>query len=475
MAAWRPTLLSVLRPALAIAAVAVLVGLAYEPWYLNYDTRYALVWARDLTEGYRPEYTAPFAPTPHPLWTAVALLALPFGSDGAGTAMTALVLLSFGAVVWLTHQLGTQLFNRWVGGLAALVVLTRAAALRDVVLVYLDVPFAALVLLAVLLEARRRRRGAAVLVVLFVAGLLRPEAWALGLLYIAYLWRGLGPRDRVRYAALALLAPVLWLSADAAVTGDALHSLNGTANLAEANDRRRSLGDVPYWSLQYFGYTVRLPVLVGIPVGLWFAWRRGIRDAHLPVVVAALLIAGFAVGPVFGLPLIGRYMRTPAILLILFYALACAGWTLLAPSRDRFRWALVGLSAIGLSLVYLPALVDRLDGLTKRRDRDSALYASLRDVVRAPAVRAAFARCPDVTAADHRPVPFVRWWLDGAPGTVSTVEDGAARPGALYLEPRRTRIPRMFFGVNFPTAQAPRGYRVVAADRNWRMLARSGC
>jgi hypothetical protein len=77
---------------------------------------------------------------------------------------------------------------------------------------------------------------------------------------------------------------------------------------------------------------------------IFFAWRRGLRDSHLPLVVAGLLILGFAVGPVFGLPLIGRYMRTPATLLIVYYALACAGFTLLAPSRERFRWGLVGAS-----------------------------------------------------------------------------------------------------------------------------------
>jgi hypothetical protein len=474
MAMRRPMLRSVLAPALVIVGVAALVALVYHPWYLNYDTRYALVWARDLVHGFTPEYGAAYAPTPHPLWTAVALLALPFGSDGAGNAMTWLVLLSFGAVVLLTYLLGAELFNRWVGAVAAVVVLSRPAVLRDVVLVYLDVPFAALIVGAVLLEARRRRRGTAVLVVLFVAGLLRPEAWGLALLYVAYLWRGLVPRDRLRYAALALLAPVVWFAADAIITGDALHSLHGTADLAEVNGRHNEIGDVPYWSLQYFAFTVRLPVLLGIPVGLWFAWRRGLRDSHLPFVTAAVLVAGFAAGPILGLPLIARYMRLPAVLLIPYFALACAGWTMLAPSRTRFRWGLVGAAFVALSLAYGPAVADKLDGLTGRRDRDSAFYSSLRDLARQPRFRAAFARCPHVSASDHRPVPFLRWWLDGDPGSVTTVENGSA-PGALYVAPRRRKITRMYYGVNFPTAAPPAGYREVARSANWRVLARPGC
>ena len=51
-----------------------LLRLVYDPWYLNYDARYALLWAGDLWHGFRPDYGTPFAPTPHPLQTAVGFL-----------------------------------------------------------------------------------------------------------------------------------------------------------------------------------------------------------------------------------------------------------------------------------------------------------------------------------------------------------------------------------------------------------------
>ena len=347
--------------------------------------------------------------------------------------------------------------------------------LRDVVLAYLDVPFAALILGAVLLEVRRPRRGLAVLVVLAVAGLLRPEAWALALLYILYLWRGLSPRDRVRYLGLALIAPVIWFVSDAVITGDALHSLHGTATLADENDRRRTLGEVPYWTLQYFGFTLRIPILLGIPVGLWFAWRRGLRRSHIPAVVAALLVLGFAIGPIFGLPLIGRYIRTPSTLLAFYYGLACFGWLLLAPSRARFRWGLAGLVCIGLSVAYIPSLAGKLDGLTAKRDRDAAFYSGLRTLAREPAVRAAFARCPRVSATDHRPIPYLRWWLHGPPGSVGTIEKHASPLAKLFLAPRPTRVPKQFYRENFPRIKPPPGYVEVATSRNWRLYAAPGC
>ena len=94
--------------------VALLLRLVHGPWYLNYDARYALLWARDLVRGHTPEYTADFAPTPHPLETAVSVLATPFG-DGGDALMLWLILLAFGLLVWLTYRLGAELFSPWVG------------------------------------------------------------------------------------------------------------------------------------------------------------------------------------------------------------------------------------------------------------------------------------------------------------------------------------------------------------------------
>src|SRR3954451_8702512 len=183
----RPALRRMLPGTITIVGIAALLRVVYNPWYLNYDARYALLWARDAWRGFTPDFEAGFAPTPHPLSTLVSSLGLPFGHSGDAVSVW-IVLLSFGALVWLTYRLGSVLFSTWVGAAAALVVLTRPVLGRDVLLAYQDVPFAALIVGAVLLEAQQRRRGAPVLGLLVLAGLLRPEAWVLSGLYVLWMW-----------------------------------------------------------------------------------------------------------------------------------------------------------------------------------------------------------------------------------------------------------------------------------------------
>src|SRR5215210_8618152 len=109
-----PQALRAAVPAAAtVVGVAALLRLVYDPWFLNYDARYALVWARDLATGQTPDYTAAYAPTPHPLETLVSLLAVPFG-EGGDAIMVWLVLLCFGVLVWLAYRLGAELFSPWV-------------------------------------------------------------------------------------------------------------------------------------------------------------------------------------------------------------------------------------------------------------------------------------------------------------------------------------------------------------------------
>jgi hypothetical protein len=458
-----------------IAGLAVVLWLVYRPWFLNYDARYALLWARDLWEGYTPEYRAPFAPTPHPLQTALSSLALPLG-DGADDAATIASLLCFGALVWLTFRLGATLFTPWVGAVAALVIATRPALERDALLAYQDIPFAALVVGAALLEVRRRRRGLPVLGLLVLAGLMRPEAWVLAGLYVLWLWPALTPRRRAAMLALAAAAPIAWALTDWLVTGDPLHSLHGTADLAEANNRRRRVDQVPYWTAQYLGYALREPLVVGVPLGLAFAWLHARRRAALPLAVAVAMTAVFAVGPVFGLPLIRRYMETPAVLLSLFYGLAVCGWTMLGPGRARTVWRGLGVLAALLSLAWLPWHVSMLGDVHRRLQSDGTLYGDLRDVGQAPAVRAAFARCRPLTAGDHRPVPYIRWWLDGPPGSVGTVERRAGTVGRMLLLPRHSRTTRRIYPPQvFPTVRPPAGWTRIYLNRSWRVYAAPGC
>jgi len=455
--------------------VAALLFFVYAPTYVNYDAQWALLWARDAWHGFLPEYTADFAPTPHPLATAVSSLVLPFGAD-ADTAILWVTLLSFGALVYLTYRLGAELFTRWVGVVAALVVLSRPVIMRDTLIGYQDLPFAALVIGAVLLEAQRSRRGLPVLALLALAGLLRPEAWVLAALYWLYLWPAIGTRERVRTAAVVAAAPLIWAGTDWIVTGDPLHSLHGTAALAEEADRRRDPEDVPYWTAQYFGFALREPLLIGIPIGLAFAWMHARRRSLLPLATVAAMVAVFAAGPLFGLPLIRRYVETPAVLLTLFYGLAVCGFTLLPPGRARTRWMLVGGLAAALSVAYLPWHLNRLETLDGRIRLDGVMYRHLERVGHSQRVRAAFERCAPLTVGDHRPMPFIRFWLDGDPGSVRTLEGGAAPMGRMLLLPRRGwSTGRFYRPATFPKVKVPAGYRRIYRNRSWRVYAAPGC
>ncbi len=360
------------------------------------------------------------------------------------------MLLAFGALVVLTFRVGTELFGTGAGVVAALVVLTRPAMLRDALLGYQDVVFAALILIAVLLEHRQPRRGVAVLVVLAIAGLLRPEAWILSGLY----WLYLGPG--VRTAVIVASAPILWALMDLAVTGDPLHSLHGTADLAELNDRRRDVIDAPYWTAKYYGFALREPLILAVPVGLGVAWVRREelgRRALIVLATVAALTAVFMAGPVFGLPLVARYVRTPSVLLALFAGLALFGWLRLQGRERMVFRSLAILTAVGFA-VFAPANARMLGDVEQRFDRDARVFSDLRAATRDPVVRAL---CRPLAITDHRLLAHTRYWLDADPGSVVPTDlPGAAAPVSLLAPERSVRTERFFVG-DFPDVPEPPG------------------
>jgi hypothetical protein len=94
----------------------------------------------------------------------------------------------------------------------------------------------------------------------------------------------------------------------------------------------------------------------------------------------------------------------------------------------------------------------------------------------APAVAAAFKACPRLVAGDHRPIPFARFWLGGAPGTVSTVEGRASPMGKLLLMPVKGPTTKRIYppGI-YPEVAVPAGWRTLYANRSWRVWAAPGC
>jgi hypothetical protein len=200
------------------------------------------------------------------------------------------------------------------------------------------------------------------------------------------------------------------------------------------------------------------------------------RAAALPVAVATLMTAIFALGPLFGLPLIRRYIETPSALLALFYGLAVCGWLLLPPGGERRMWRALGVLAALLSVAFLPLHFKLLTSVSHRFDSDAQLYSDLRAAAEAPVVRSAFASCAPLSSGDHRPVPYVRFWLGGDPGSVNTVERHTGKLGRMLLLPRHARSTRRIYSSRtFPKAKPPQGWHRIYRNRSWRVYAAPGC
>ena len=111
----------------------------------------------------------------------------PLGPHAVEDVTVALGFLALSACGWVIYLLGREWFGRAAGALAALIFLTRVPVISYGVRAYVDIPY----LLAVLGRCWSRPagagRGAPVLVLLALAGLLRPEAWAFSGLYVVYL------------------------------------------------------------------------------------------------------------------------------------------------------------------------------------------------------------------------------------------------------------------------------------------------
>jgi hypothetical protein len=488
-----------------IVGVTLLLRLVYGAPFLNYDASYSLVWARDIAHGLTPDYNGFIAPTPHPLQTFASFLALPLGTGATTTVLAYAVMLCFGGIVYVVFLLGRQLFSTPVGVLAAVIILTRPAFGRNAEFAYQDIPFALFVSWALLLEVRSPRRGVPVLVLLTLAGLLRPEAWLLAAAYWLWLvwsaapedrrreltarpWRrwagGLpsvigavaGP-DRRRLAGLALLAaagPVLWAISDAAITGDFLHSLHGTSDLAAQLDRPRSPIEAPYRTAKFLGFTLREPLIVGVPIGCAFVLLLARRGLVLLGVAAAMLIF-FILSTLGGLPLIARYVLTPTVLLAIVYAVGCLGWLDLPEgSKERRLWQRVGLASLALSVLFIPFNVKLIHDVRTKVTNSRTIQTDLKDVADSRVVRGYLSRCGHLTTYDHPEIPALRYYLGARPGTVRDRHQPDDPIGALLLMPVSTTVEKRYYQGR-PPLIVPTGYREVFRSTYWRLMVSPSC
>ncbi|MEA2397566.1 MAG: hypothetical protein QOK25_1122 [Thermoleophilaceae bacterium] len=463
--------------ALVAGALALLIFAWFGHAFLNYDTFYALVWGNDLVHGRAPQYDVPVAPTPHPLATAVGALVSPLG-DGAEAALLALVLFSIGWLLVGLYRLGRASFAWPVGVLAAAIFATRVPPLNFGIRGYVDLPAIAFVVWAALLEVRRPRRGWPVFALLGLAGLLRPEAW----LFLAAYWLWLFPAcdwpARLRYAALALAAPVIWAVSDLLVTGDALWSLHGTHDLAGQLKRPTGIANVPKLMPRRLGEIMRLPELVASVIGFAAAlvWLRA--RARVPAAVAVLNGIAYLVLGIVGLSLLGRYLFLAAAMLSLFAAVAVFGWAALPRGRPlRLAWRMGGLVVFAAILVFSPMQADRLNSLRNDIANRARVQADLHDLVKSRAGEAALGSCGTLYVPNHRPVPELAYWTGRRPADIVSAQ-GLQKPVAngLFVAPATPAVAKL--SVLDPRdltrpATPPPGYRQLARNRSWVLYG--GC
>lgn len=432
----------------ALLCLGVAVAFFAIPTYPGYDTMYTMVWGRELAHLVLPSYDAYRAPTPHPLAVGVAALLTPFG-EHADRVMIALSLASFVALIAAMYRLARVLFTPLVGWICALLVLTRLDFGYLAARGYVDAPYLALVIWAAALEAERPRRGGPVWVLLALGGLLRPEGWVFAGLYAIWLsWSAPWAR-RLRYAAYAAVAPVLWVLTDLLITGDPIWSFTYTVRSDELLERQLGLTEVPEAVVRYLAQLTKAPILLAGVIGLAIALRIAPRKVALPAVLLVVPVGIFCFIAGSGLPDVNRYLATSALALILFAGLALGGFQMLERGTSaRRNWALgalvLALAGGALTLARLNLGHVRADLQTRTRVRRN--LTRLLDQSAVVAGR----RCGPTSLPNHKLIPDVRWILDADQDAVIARSDHSqaarARRGVTIIVTGRPLIESESYG-----------------------------
>jgi hypothetical protein len=466
----------------AIIVGAVLLRVISGVGFANYDTLYALAWGGQLARGQTPAYDVAVAPTPHPLLEALGLALSPLGPHTVERVTVALGFIALAACGWVLYELGAQWFGRAAGALAALILLTRVPILSYGVRAYVDIPYLTLVLSALLVESRRRASqelahggvgagsGAAALALLALAGLLRPEAWALSGFYWLYLMtsrRRPSTRELAGLTLLATLAPLVWVLSDLAVTGDALWSLTNTRHTAHVLGRVTGIGNVPQYIPRRIGEILRPPVLVGAALGgvLSLLWLR--RRALIGGVAGLLAVVVFVAVAAAGLPINTRYAFLASAILCVFCGAGAFGWMRLPRDDPRRRWWMAGGAIVLVALIaYAPAQYRsahrELDKLARQQGIEDDLVALVDD-------DSINLRCGPIGVPNHAPVPLLALYLKTSPARVINAQVNQIVSGE-YIDPASREVEERYVldprDPHVPV-HVPAGFREVRANRSW--------
>jgi len=453
-----------LTPAAWVAAVAALLLAVFPVGFPNYDTIYALLWGRELGEGLDPDRGAALPPTPHPLAELFGLLTSPFGGGAIDLTMV-VAYISLGLVGYLVYRLGALWFDRPIGAVAALIVLTQAPFLSNGLRAYVDLPYIALVLGALVIETKRPRAGWPVLALLVPAGLLRPEAWLFSFAYLIYLQLDLKParedsaepheasaksgeaaerrpgaplepadtqkrglirprfvgargapgRTTAALAALTLAAPLLWAIYDWITAGSPTYSFTGTRETVETLGRHTGPIDLVLYGPRALGEVMQWPGMIGALGGVILAialvrrrdraLRRhsdGIPGAAIGLAAAVLALGAFAILACAGLAIIARYTMLAGAILAIFVALALLGWRLLERGHPwRRAWQAFAAVVALMFVAWGPNQYDLLSQVDTDLTNQGEIESDLGDLAESGAFQNV-SRNSACAAGEHR-------------------------------------------------------------------------
>ncbi len=512
-----------LTPAAWVAAVAALALLIFPLGFPNYDTIYSLLWGRELAEGLSPDRGAALPPTPHPLTELWGLVTSPLG-DGAIDLTMIGAYVSLGLIGYLVYRLGSLWFDRPIGAVAALIVLTRAPFLSNGLRAYIDLPYIALVLAALVIETKRPRAGWPVLALLALAGLLRPEAWLFSLAYLAYLALSPGQSDpdrggektervpleradtqkrdltRSRFVrarstlsvpsieliALALAGPILWAIFDWVTTGSPTYSFTGTRETVETLERQTGAVDLVLYGPRRLGEVLQWPGMVGAAGGVLIAAtivfnRRRLKlfphyegeKLAIGLVATGLALGAFAALACAGLAIIPRYTMLAAALLAIFAAFALLGWRALEPGDPRRRpWQAFAAVVALMFVAWAPNQYDLLARVDTDLTNQSEIESDLGDLTDSGAFEPL---CLPISVPNHRAVPRLAFDLDLRPSRIVSSSERQPRRG-YFLDPASNFVIHNFIlDPNDParfTTAVPPGFRRVDGNESWLLYRR---
>jgi Dolichyl-phosphate-mannose-protein mannosyltransferase len=509
-----------LTPAAWVGGTIAVLLLFFPPGFPNYDTIYALLWGRELAEGLSPDRGAPLPPTPHPLAELFGLVTSVFG-EGAVDLTMVVAYIALGLVGYLVYRLGSLWFDRPIGALAALIVLTRAPFLSNGLRAYVDLPYIALVLAALVIETKRPRAGWPVLLLLAAAGLLRPEAWLFSVAYLAYLLLarrreetvGMSPERAdtqnaglirpafvragdIPIVSLALAGPILWALFDWITAGSPTYSFTGTRETVDTLARDTGPVDLVLYGPRRLGEVLQWPGMVGAAGGVLAAGgivlsrrRRlqlfpqyDVEKIAIGLTAAVLALAAFAILASAGLAIIPRYTMLAAAILAVFAALALLGWRLLERGHPwRRPWQALAATVALMFVIWTPNQYDLLHRVDVDLTNQGEIEADLNDLADSgafvglapPGTRVP---CLPISVPNHRAVPRLAFDLDLRPTQiVSSSQQRQPRRG-YFLDPAGPFIVRNFvLDPNDPARLAtpvPPGFRPTARNESWLLYRR---